>query len=114
MDKPGVVWEKQQIMLPDMYINLSHLWYSSLFVRFGLQNIFLFPGFIQGVKMSLPIGFIRKDDKKFEEISIPATATSVGDIGRQLVPIADLDIIGQTAFQVQTRFKSNPFVKHYA
>ena len=60
----------------------------------------MFLGFIQGVKMSLPIGFIRKDDKKFEEISIPATATSVGDIGRQLVPIADLDIIGQTAFQV--------------
>ncbi len=27
------------------------------------------PGFIQGVKMSLPAGFERKDDKKFEEVS---------------------------------------------
>jgi len=59
--------------------------------------------------MSLPIGFIRKDDKKFEEITIPATASSVGDIGRQLVPIADLDIIGQTAFQVQLKFPNQNF-----
>ena len=51
--------------------------------------------------MALPVGFERKDDKKFEEITIPATATSVGDIGRRLMPIAELDIVGQTAFQVQ-------------
>ena len=50
--------------------------------------------------MALPVGFERKDDKKFEEITIPATATSVGDIGRRLMPIAELDIVGQTAFQV--------------
>ncbi len=50
--------------------------------------------------MALPIGFERKEEKKFEEITIPATATSVGDIGRRLVPIAELDPIGQTAFQV--------------
>jgi len=60
--------------------------------------------------MSLPIGFIRKDDKKFEEITIPATASSVGDIGRQLVPIADLDIIGQTAFQVQLKQRRPAFL----
>ena len=29
-------------------------------------------GFIQGTKMSLPAGFTRKDDKKWEEVTVPA------------------------------------------
>ena len=28
-------------------------------------------GFVQGTKMSLPTGFSRKDDKKFEEVTMP-------------------------------------------
>ena len=62
-------------------------------------------GFIQGVKMSLPIGFERKDDRKFEEITIPAaTGSSVDTIIKKLVPIAEFDPIGQTAFRVKVVF----------
>jgi hypothetical protein len=32
--------------------------------------------------MSLPIGFERKDEKKFEEITIPATTKSADDVVR--------------------------------
>jgi hypothetical protein len=54
--------------------------------------------------MSLPIGFERKDDKKFEEITIPASAgASVESIVRKLVPISDLDTLGQIAFKVKIR-----------
>ena len=45
-------------------------------------------GFIQGVKMSLPVGFERKDQRKYEEVSIPAAEKAPVDIGRQLVPIS--------------------------
>lgn len=55
-------------------------------------------GFITGVKMSLPAGFERKDQKKYEEISIPAAAQAPVEIGRNLVPISSLDEIGRAAF----------------
>ena len=58
----------------------------------------LISGFIQGVKMALPSGFERKDDKKFEEISIPASSAAPADIGRKLVPISSLDEIGRACF----------------
>ena len=57
------------------------------------------PGFIQGVKMSLPIGFEREDTKKFERVSIPADEKPPVNIGRKLVPISELDIVGKTVFQ---------------
>ena len=51
--------------------------------------------------MALPIGFERKDDRKFEQITIPAASGgSVDDIVKKLVPIAELDPIGQVAFKV--------------
>lgn len=56
--------------------------------------------FIQGVKMALPQGFERKDDKRAEEIHIPPTSKAIpGDIGKNLIPISSLDYIGQMAFQ---------------
>jgi len=42
------------------------------------------PGFIQGTKMSLPVGFQRKDDRKYEEITIPASNSSITDIPKKL------------------------------
>lgn len=55
--------------------------------------------FIQGVKMALPQGFERKDDKRAEEIHIPPTSKVIpGDIGKNLIPISGLDTIGQMAF----------------
>ena len=56
-------------------------------------------GFIQGTKMALPKGFERKDDKKAEEVFIPASAKAPVEIGRNLVPISSLDYVGQMAFQ---------------
>lgn len=61
---------------------------SKLIVMFGENlktNIFvIILGFIQGTKMSLPVGFQRKDDRKFEEITIPAASSSVTDIPKKL------------------------------
>ena len=57
------------------------------------------PGFIQGVKMSLPIGFDRENTKKYESVSIPADKKPPVNVGGKLVPITHLDIIGQTVFQ---------------
>ena len=56
-------------------------------------------GFIQGVKMVLPQGFERKDDKKAEEVFIPALGKAPVDVGKTLVPISSLDYIGQMVFQ---------------
>ncbi len=49
--------------------------------------------------MVLPAGFERKDDKKFEEVSIPASSSAPVDIGRNLVAINSLDEVGMAAFQ---------------
>ena len=69
------------------------------FVFDSLAKKKLAAGFIKGVKMSLPTGFERKDDRTYEEVSIPATeSASVVDIGRKLVPIEALDEIGRAAF----------------
>ena len=57
------------------------------------------PGFIQGVKMSLPIGFEREDTKIFERVSIPADKKPPVNVGGKLIPISQLDVIGQTVFQ---------------
>jgi activating signal cointegrator complex subunit 3 len=60
-------------------------------------------GYIQGTKMNLPAGFERKDNKKYEEVTVPAVAAadSKADdiVGRKLVAIAELDDIGRLAFQ---------------
>ena len=56
-------------------------------------------GFIQGTKMVLPQGFERTDDKKSEEVYIPASSKAPVDVGKNLVPISSLDYIGQMAFQ---------------
>ena len=71
-------------------------------------------GFIQGVKMALPIGFERKDDRKFEQITIPAASGgSVDDIVKKLVPIAELDPIGQVAFKVSFYIKAFSRIQMY-
>ena len=56
-------------------------------------------GYIQGTKMSLPVGFERKDNKKYEEVTVPPAEMGSSDVGRKLVPIASLDEIGQLAFK---------------
>lgn len=58
-------------------------------------------GYIQGTKMNLPAGFERTDNKKYEEVTVPAsTKTDVNSIGpAKLRPISSLDEIGQLAFK---------------
>uniref|UniRef100_A0A0K2UGB9 U5 small nuclear ribonucleoprotein 200 kDa helicase n=1 Tax=Lepeophtheirus salmonis TaxID=72036 RepID=A0A0K2UGB9_LEPSM len=55
-------------------------------------------GFIHGSKIALPVGFERKDHKKFEEVYIPASEKAPVDVGKNLIPIETLDDIGQTVF----------------
>lgn len=56
-------------------------------------------GFIQGVKMALPKGFERMDDKKSEEVFIPASDKAPINVGKNLVAVSSLDYIGQMVFQ---------------
>ena len=51
--------------------------------------------------MSLPAGFTRKDDKKWEEVTVPAENKGTGppDTGKKTVKITSLDEIGQLAFR---------------
>lgn len=56
--------------------------------------------YIQGAKMALPVGFERSDNKKYEEVSVPAAADQgTSKVGNKLVPIASLDEVGQMAFR---------------
>eukprot|EP00094_Tigriopus_californicus_P013560 TCALIF_13117-PA protein Name:"Similar to ascc3 Activating signal cointegrator 1 complex subunit 3 (Gallus gallus)" AED:0.06 eAED:0.06 QI:112/0.94/0.95/1/0.78/0.75/20/319/2227 len=56
-------------------------------------------GFVQGVKLQLPSGFERKDEKKFEEYTLPAVGASPVSTGKDLVPVSSLDEIGQVTFK---------------
>jgi len=57
-------------------------------------------GFVQGVKMALPASFERKDDKKVEEVHIPALAKAAADLtGKKPVPVEAMDEVGRAAFQ---------------
>ena len=50
--------------------------------------------------MSLPVGFERKDNRKYEEVTVPPAEMGSSDVaGRKLVPIASLDEIGKLAFK---------------
>ena len=49
--------------------------------------------------MALPQGFERKDEKKSEEVHIPAATKAPVEIGRDLIKISSLDYVGQMAFQ---------------
>ena len=71
------------------------------FVFDSLNKAKLTSGFIQGTKMSLPVGFTRKDDKKWEEVTVPAENKGTGppDTGKKPVKISSLDDIGQMAFR---------------
>ena len=49
--------------------------------------------------MALPQGFERKDEKRSEEVHIPAATKAPVEIGRDLIKISSLDYVGQMAFQ---------------
>ncbi|KAG1665183.1 Activating signal cointegrator 1 complex subunit 3 [Nymphon striatum] len=57
--------------------------------------------FISGNKMVLPDGFQRINNSTYEEITIPALeSTSCANLGaRELMPISELDMVGQIAFK---------------
>lgn len=69
--------------------------------QLNLSNVYLcnFVGFVQGVKLQLPLGFERKDEKKFEEYTLPAVGAAPVDTGKDLVEVSALDEIGQVTFQ---------------
>ena len=71
------------------------------FVFDSMNTAKLTSGFIQGTKMSLPVGFTRKDEKKWEEVTVPAENKEGGPppTGRKRVNISSLDEIGQLAFR---------------
>lgn len=52
-----------------------------------------------GKKYSLPLGSTRKDEKDFEEITIPATKVGTVRAGESLIKIKDMDMICQSTFK---------------
>ena len=65
----------------------------------GMSKARLTTGYIQGTKMSLPVGFERKDSKKYEEVTVPAADPGLAEVGQKLISISSLDEIGQLAFK---------------
>ncbi|KAL0868583.1 hypothetical protein ABMA27_008049 [Loxostege sticticalis] len=56
-------------------------------------------GFVSGLKLILPENAVRKDNKEYEEVTIPKNEPAPLEVGNKRVPIADLDEIGQMAFE---------------
>ncbi|KAJ8709095.1 hypothetical protein PYW07_008921 [Mythimna separata] len=56
-------------------------------------------GFVSGLKLILPENAVRKDNKEYEEVIIPKNDAPVLNVGNQRVPVAELDEIGQMAFE---------------
>ncbi|XP_070568490.1 activating signal cointegrator 1 complex subunit 3-like [Ptychodera flava] len=75
----------QQEMYPHVYDSMLEAQLSS--------------SFIGGTKMSLPIGFEKKSNKMYEEVTIPPSAPAPVHIGKQRIRISDLDELGQLAFK---------------
>ena len=66
----------------------------------SLAKAKLTSGFVQGTKMALPAGFTRKDDKKYEEVTVPAMEKgSSPETREKRKPISELDEITQLAFK---------------
>ncbi|CAH0384760.1 unnamed protein product [Bemisia tabaci] len=55
-------------------------------------------GYVAGKQMTLPEGVTRKDNKTYEEVSIPVSEPPPLNVGSKLVSIASLDEVGQQAF----------------
>lgn len=56
-------------------------------------------GFFSGLKLMLPENAVRKDNKEYEEVFIPKNEPQPLEVGNNLVPISELDEIGQMAFE---------------
>ncbi|XP_060805871.1 activating signal cointegrator 1 complex subunit 3 [Amyelois transitella] len=56
-------------------------------------------GFVSGLKLMLPENAVRKDLKEYEEVIIPKNEPAPLEVGNKRVPIAELDEIGQMAFE---------------
>lgn len=56
-------------------------------------------GFVSGLKLILPENAVRKDTKEMEEVIIPKNDPPPLTVGNQRVPVAELDEIGQMAFE---------------
>ncbi|CAH2095219.1 unnamed protein product [Euphydryas editha] len=56
-------------------------------------------GFVSGLKLVLPENAIRKDNKEYEEVTIPKNEPTPLEVGNKRVPISDMDEIGQLAFE---------------
>ncbi|XP_071112657.1 activating signal cointegrator 1 complex subunit 3-like [Haliotis cracherodii] len=55
--------------------------------------------YVGGSSMVLPQGFNRTDNKEYEEVSVPPNDPAPIDVGQRLIPIDELDEIGQLAFR---------------
>ncbi|XP_071491238.1 activating signal cointegrator 1 complex subunit 3-like [Diadema antillarum] len=65
----------------------------------SLATAQLSSSFIAGTKMMLPCGFQKSANKIYEEVIIPPSEQAPVSVGKNLVPISQLDDIGRVAFQ---------------
>ncbi|XP_072153378.1 activating signal cointegrator 1 complex subunit 3 isoform X4 [Bemisia tabaci] len=73
-----------EVIYPNVYDSLAKAKQSS--------------GYVAGKQMTLPEGVTRKDNKTYEEVSIPVSEPPPLNVGSKLVSIASLDEVGQQAF----------------
>lgn len=51
----------------------------------------MFTGYISGLKMMLPEGVVRIDNKTYEEVNIPTCEPAPTSVGNKLIAISTLD-----------------------
>ncbi|KAI1286661.1 Activating signal cointegrator 1 complex subunit 3 [Halotydeus destructor] len=102
-------YEREQALINAMYAPLFQQENSEKDVSKPIQYEYVFDSyseakqsaaFVSGHKIILPEGFSRKDDKKWEEVSIPASAKPQANIIERfpLISVSTLDEIGQKCF----------------
>ena len=67
-------------------------------------------GYISGMKMLLPENVERKDNKQFEEVTIPVSSQAPLSVGNNLIPISSLDNVSirniKKIFFISQRFNN--------
>ncbi|KAK4325026.1 hypothetical protein Pmani_004371 [Petrolisthes manimaculis] len=78
-------------------INMPEVKFPYVFDNYGKAK--QTAGYVAGMKLALPEGFTRTVDSLSEEVDIPVSDPAPPDVGSKLIPIKELDRIGQEAFR---------------
>lgn len=89
---------------------MTNLFKLSLICLFTKGIAWLYSGYVAGKQMTLPEGVTRKDNKTYEEVSIPVSEPPPLNVGSKLVSIASLDEVRISSVLIFPLFR--PFLQH--